>query len=110
MRLLAVLMVSILVLSACSDKDKRVYFNGKYYPTKAKKVKGDRERFVVKVRKSAQGLDGAREAGRHGGIKYCVETFGYSEIDWENGPDAEDGRLLIDGGNLILKGRCLVWE
>ena len=110
MRVLVILVASALLIGACTNKDKRVFFDGNYYPTKVKKVKGDRESFVVTVRKTAQGLDGAREAGRHGGIKYCVETFGYSEIDWENGPDADDGRLLMANGNLVLKGRCQVWE
>ena len=104
------LAVAILMLGACSDKERRVYFDGKYYPAKAKKVKGDRESFVVSVRKSGQGLDGAREAGRHAGVKYCVENFGYSEIDWTNGPDAEDGKLILANGNLVLRGQCRVWE
>lgn len=110
MRMLALLMASALLLAGCADKDKRVYFNGKYYPTKAKKVKGDRESFVVTVRKTAQGLPGAREAGRHGGTKYCVETFGYSEIDWQVGPDADASQLASEKGNLVLRGRCKVWE
>lgn len=110
MRVLALIMAAALMLGACSDKDKRVYFDGKYYPTKAKRIKGDREQFTVRVRKAAQGLKGAREAARHGGIKYCVETFGYSEVDWEIGPDAKQEALLLDNGNLVLKGRCRVWE
>lgn len=110
MRTLTLLLASVLLLGGCSDKDKRVYFDGKYFPAKAKKVKGDREAFVVNVRKTAQGLDGAREAGRHAAVKYCVENFGYSGIDWVNGPDAEDGTLTLAKGNLVLKGRCRVWE
>ena len=100
---------SVVLLAACTEKDKRVYFDGNYYPTKAKKVKGDRESFVVSVRKTAQGIDGAREAGRHGGIRYCVETFGYSEIDWITGPDDANAATGAKG-NLVLKGRCRVWE
>ncbi len=110
MRMLALLMASVLLLAGCSDKDKRVYFDGKYYPTKAKKVKGDRESFVVNVRKTSQGLAGAREAGRHGGTKYCVETFGYSEIDWIVGPDDGAASQTSAKGNLVLRGRCKVWE
>ncbi len=110
MRMLVVLVASVLLIAGCSDKDKRVYFDGNYYPTKAKKVKGDRESFVVTVRKASKGLAGAREAGRHGGVKYCVETFGYSEIDWQVGPDADQGQLTSTKGNLVLRGRCKVWE
>ncbi|MEO3413834.1 hypothetical protein AAFO92_04145 [Roseovarius sp. CAU 1744] len=111
MRMLAVLAAMTLMLGACADRDKRVYFDGKYYPTKAKRVKGDRESFVVNVRRASQGIAGAREAGRHGGIKYCIETFGYSEIDWIVGPDdAATADATQSRGNLVLKGRCRVWE
>ena len=110
MRVIACFLVSLLLLGGCSDKEKRVYFDGKYYPTKAKSTKGDRETFTVSVRKVEQGLDGAREAGRHAGVRYCIETFGYSEIDWQAGPDAKAGNLLLDGGKLTFKGRCRVWE
>lgn len=110
MRMLVFLMASVILIAGCTDKEKRVFFDGKYYPAKAKKVKGDRESFVVNVRKTAQGLNGAREAGRHAGVKYCVETFGYSEIDWQVGPDAETAQLSTAKGNLVLRGRCQVWE
>ena len=110
MRLMALTLASIVLLAGCADRDKRVFFDGNYYPTKAKKIKGDRESFVVSVRKAGQGLDGAREAGRHGGVKYCVETFGYSEIDWEVGPDADATALEAETGKLTMKGRCQVWE
>ena len=110
MRVAVLFFASFALLSACSDKDKRVFFDGNYYPTKAKKVKGDRESFTVNVRRASKGLNGAREAGRHGGIKYCVETFGYSEIQWEIGPDADAVALGADRGSLTLKGRCEVWE
>ncbi|WP_299848581.1 hypothetical protein [uncultured Roseovarius sp.] len=110
MRGLSLLLVSALMLGACTDKEQRVFFDGKYFPAKAKKVKGDREAFVVTVRKTAQGLNGAREAGRHAAVKYCVENFGYSGIDWISGPDAKDGSPMLSKGNLVLKGRCRVWE
>lgn len=110
MRILALLMASVVLLAACAERDKRVFFDGKYYPTKVKKVKGDRETFVVNVRKTSQGIDGAREAGRHGGIEYCIKNFGYSEIDWIVGPDDVAAGVARSKGNLVLKGRCRVWE
>ncbi len=109
MRILILALISVVALAACSEKSKRVYFDGKYFPTKAKSVKGDRERFVVNVRRASQSLKGAREAGRHAGVKYCIETFGSSDIDWIEGPDAEDGTLRLAGGNLVLTGQCGVW-
>ncbi len=110
MRLLGAFLVAVVMLGACSEKSKRVFFDGKYYPAKAKKVKGDREAFVVSVRKASQGLKGAREAGRHAGVKYCIENFGFSEITWQNGPDADDAALQFSNGSLVLTGRCEVWE
>lgn len=99
----------LLVLGACAEQSGKTYFDGKYYPAKGKAVKGDRERFVVSVRKAGQGIDGAREAGRHAGVTYCIENFGLSDIIWEKGPDAEDGTLVVEGGNLVLTGKCVVW-
>ncbi len=110
MRAVVLVMGAVLALAACSEKSQRVFFDGKFYPAKAKRVKGDRESFVVNVRRVSQGIAGAREAGRHAGIKYCVETFGYSEIDWEVGPDDASPRTQSAKGNLVLKGRCHVWE
>ncbi len=110
MRMLVVLMASTLLLSACTEKDKRVYFSGNYYPTKAKKAKGDREAFTVTVRRASQGIEGAREAGRHGAIRYCVETFGYSGIDWSVGPDDNAAITAGSKGSLVMKGRCRIWE
>lgn len=110
MRYLALLLSAILMLGACASKDARVYFDGKYYPTKAKKASDDLKAFTVSVRRTNQGLTGAREAGRHAGIAYCIKNFGYSEIDWIRSPDAEERVLRMSNGNLVLEGRCRVWE
>ena len=109
MRVLVLMLVAVLTLSACVEKEKRVFFDGKYFPAKAKHVKGDRQSFSVSVRKAGQSLTGAREAGRHAGVRHCIENFGTSEIDWSQGPDAEDGQLILSGGSLILKGKCVLW-
>ena len=54
MRGLVLILVSLFVLSGCSDNSKRVLFDGKFYPAKAKRAKGDRESFVGNVRKVQQ--------------------------------------------------------
>jgi len=110
MRILTIFFVAVLVLGACSEKSKRVYFDGKLYPTKEKGGgKDDRAFFTVTVRRADQGLDGAREAGRHGGSKYCIKNFGTSEVEWANGPDAPAETLQVANGNLVLSGRCITW-
>ena len=58
------LVASVLMLGACSDKDKRVYFDGKYYPAKAKKVKGDREAFRGNGAQGRRSGPGWRARGR----------------------------------------------
>ncbi len=102
-------LVAAFALSACQKRNERVLFDGKYYPVKESGAKGDRNSFVVTVRRAEQGLDAAREAGRHGGTRYCLKNFGTSDIDWTQGPDAEDAELELSGGNLIFRGRCVLW-
>ncbi|WP_371223567.1 hypothetical protein [Roseovarius sp. 2305UL8-3] len=110
MRILTIFLVTVLALGACSEKSKRVYFGGNYYPTKEKGGgKDDRALFATTVRRADQGVDGAREAGRHGGAKYCIKNFGTSEIEWINGPDAPLQSLQSSNGNLVLTGRCVTW-
>lgn len=83
-------------------------FNGNYYPAKAKKA-GERHNFVVTVRRVNQGLDGAREAGRHAGTRYCVELVGDSTIAWNPGPDAPQAQIISKNGKLVLRGVCNAW-
>lgn len=110
MRAMAVILIAIMALGGCTERAKRVYFDGKLYPTREKRVsKENRDQFVVTVRRASQGIDGAREAGRHGGSKYCIKNYGTSEIEWANGPDAPAENLQISNGNLILTGRCVTW-
>lgn len=98
-----------LVLAGCSNNSDRVFFNGNYYPAKAKRDKDTDKGFVVTVQRISKGLDGAREAGRYEGTRYCIKTFGTSEIDWVRGPDAEDGTLQVSGSRLVLSGKCVTW-
>lgn len=107
-RLLAGSLAAILALGACAKPGARMLFEGNYYPAKAKKGE-TREDVIVTVRRIDQGLKGAREAGRHEATRYCVETVGDSTIEWLRGPDAEEGVLLTQGGNLVLQGRCVKW-
>lgn len=109
MRLVCVLLIALLGATACTKKSERLLFNGVYYPTKAKRVKGDREQFVVTVRRADRGVEGARSAGRHGGTNYCLKNYGTSDIDWSDGPDGEDGTLTVSGGSLTFRGKCVLW-
>lgn len=62
--------------------------------------------FVVRVQDAGKSLAGAREAGRYEATKHCIEYFGNSAAVWQVGPDSPDEALVIDGGTLVLTGRC----
>ena len=110
MRTATLALITVVMVAGCTERAKRVFFDGKFYPTREKAVnKDDRASFVVTVRKAQQGLDGAREAGRHGGSKYCIKNFGTSEIEWVNGPDDPEETLQLNNGSLTLAGRCITW-
>ena len=103
-------LITLVMLAGCTERAKRVYFDGKHFPTREKAVSKDaRDQFVVTVRRADQGLDPAREAGRHGGSKYCIKNFGTSEIEWSSGPDDPAETLQISNGALVLTGRCITW-
>ncbi|WP_306154947.1 hypothetical protein [Roseovarius sp. MMSF_3281] len=109
-RILAlVALAATMGLSACGDRAERVRFNGEYYPAKVSRDRDTRKQFQVSVRRVDRGLLGAREAGRYAATRYCLKEFGTSNIDWVNGPDAEDGRLSISNGRLSLSGACVTW-
>ena len=107
--LAALLLGTIVALPGCADRSAQVRFNGEYYPAKVSRDRDAREQFQVAVRRVDRGLTGAREAGRYEAMRYCLKEFGTSDVDWVNGPDAEDGRLQISNGRLILNGECVTW-
>ncbi|SLN49936.1 hypothetical protein ROA7450_02464 [Roseovarius albus] len=109
MRIVLVCLAALMMVSACTEKKSRVYFNGIYYPSKAKHASDDRQSFVVTVKRATKGIEGAREAGRVEGTKYCLKNFGTSEINWVQGPDAENGTLNLSGSDLKLTGSCVTW-
>ena len=110
MRIALVMLMAVLMLGACSEKSKRAYFDGKYYPSKAKhQSREDRKIFTATVRKAAQGLEGARAAALHVGTRYCIENFGTSKIDWIVGPKDDQSAIVSPGGNVVVSGECKIW-
>lgn len=102
------LLIVALLLSACSGDRRadRVAFDGVFFRSNASKVDRKRDRFEVSVSPVSASLEGAREAGRYEAIRYCIENFGSSDIEWTDGPDAEDGTLTIANDRLLLSGAC----
>lgn len=87
-----------------------MFFNGKFYPTKERAAnKSDRKEFVVTVRRASQGEAGARAAGEHGGMRYCLKNYGTSEIEWIVGPDAPAGTFDVSKNSIAMRGKCILW-
>ncbi|MEM6760531.1 MAG: hypothetical protein AAF601_13730 [Pseudomonadota bacterium] len=105
--LLAMACAASLILSACQERRAdRIAFDGVFFRSNSSKVDKQRDQFVVSVGPASLSLDGARAAGRHEAVRYCIENFGASDIAWSQGPDAEDGRLVLENDRLILRGTC----
>ena len=109
LRLGAVAAVS--VVSACgvvTSSSDRVLFDGQFFRAKAKHVdkKAMPTEFTVVVNGVSASLDGAREAGRFEGTKFCIQNFGSSQILWKVGPDTEPQNLTIADDKLTFAGAC----
>ena len=104
--------LSLALVSGCGTfKDHRkkteYAFDGVEFKTKAAAIEKDkREHFTIEVRRATQSIEGAKEAGRYGGTRYCIEQYGTSVIEWISGPDQENQALRMDDDDLILEGIC----
>lgn len=98
--------VAVTGLSACGNRDKRVAFDGVYFKTKAKRVDDDYSEFTVSIASPSASIEGAREAGRYEGTRYCIENAGTSRILWTVGPDTDPAQLRIQDDTLVFRGRC----
>lgn len=101
------LTLSLTAMAGCESQDDRIYFEGLYFKTKAQPIdkKVTLADFSVTVKDAGVSLDGARQAGGYEGIKYCIEKYGNSQINWTVGPDTE--QLTLSDGDLVLRGTCL---
>ncbi|MEX0369480.1 MAG: hypothetical protein AB3N09_02545 [Tateyamaria sp.] len=101
------ILIAVLLLSACQERRAdRIAFDGVFFRSSASKVDKQREKFEISVTPVSESLEGAREAGRYEATRYCIRQFGSSDIEWAEGPDAEDGTLRISGDKLLLTGTC----
>ena len=104
---MGLLLASALLVSGCSNvRADKVSFDGIFFRSTADAIDKQRDVFEVKVSPVSSSLEGAREAGRYEATSYCIENFGTSDLLWSQGPDAEDGTLIIDNNSLILRGIC----
>ena len=102
--LIILAVVSAVMVAGCTAQKDRILFDGKYFSAKVSKVNKQRDVFQVTVKDPAKSIDGAREAGRHAAVSYCVKNYGSSDIEWSIGPDTE--QLTIVDNKLVFQGKC----
>ncbi|SFT63622.1 hypothetical protein [Sedimentitalea nanhaiensis] len=103
------LVAAVAVVSGCSGKRKDAFaFHGVVFKAKTRPVdkKVSRADFTATIFDATQSLDGAREAARYEGTKYCIANYGTSMIDWSVGPESEPGRLSVSDNAITFRGRC----
>ncbi|SEI81778.1 hypothetical protein SAMN05444007_102410 [Cribrihabitans marinus] len=106
---LIALVGALAATAACGNRKKTdVLFDGQRFRAKAAPVDKSRTLadFVVTVNGVSASLDGAREAGRYQGTRYCIEKYGSSKIAWALGPDADPAQLRIENDRLSFRGTC----
>jgi hypothetical protein len=99
----------LFVLTACSGQDVNdIAFDGILFKAKTAPVdkKVSRADFIATIYGASASLEGAREAARYEGTKYCVTNYGTSDVDWSVGPDSDPARLTIVDGDISFRGRC----
>ncbi|WP_050928115.1 hypothetical protein [Aestuariivita boseongensis] len=107
MRTLIIAALACSVIAGCNRKDERILFDGQAFRAKATHVeKSDRRDFVASVSPVSASLEGAREAGRYEGTKYCINEYGTSQITWTASPDAEPQAWTLDRDTVTFAGRC----
>lgn len=71
-------------------------------------VPGDDGRsFVVEARAPGAPLDDLRESVRLPATRYCLTTYGSSDIDWTLDPETGDWQATVDGEVQRFSGVCL---
>ena len=100
------LILGAALLAGCQNDRDRLRFDGQYFRTKVRDVDGQRDEFTVTIRDVSRSLMGARLAGRHAGISYCVGNYGNSDIDWVVGPQTPAQRLVVRNDRLVFRGTC----
>ena len=107
MRTVILTVLGLALLAGCSRDDDRILFDGQAFRGKAKHIeRDDRRSFTATVSPVSASVDGAREAGRFEGVKYCIQQYGTSRIAWATGPDDDPQTWSIDRDTVTFTGRC----
>lgn len=95
-------------LAACTQPEDRIKFDGHAFKAKARMTDKNESlaNFTVEISDVSKSLDGAREAGRYEGTRYCIRNYGTSRIKWAVGPDTDPGSLTVVKDALVFQGVC----
>ncbi|WP_245216251.1 hypothetical protein [Sagittula salina] len=108
---MGLLLVLVAMLAGCGlgkgvRREQAQTFDGQTFRGTAKPVGDDRTQFVASVSQPGKSIDGAIKAAAYQGTKYCIRTYGTSDIDWSVGPDTPKDQLTITSDALMLTGQC----
>ena len=107
MRAVILIAIAATALAGCNSNDDSILFDGQEFRAKVSfESKENRRSFAATVTPVSASVEGAREAGRYEGIKYCINEYGTSEITWRASPDAEPQTWAIEGDTVTFIGRC----
>ena len=100
--------VALMALAACGQNRTNFHqFDGQTFSGRAKGEERGSASFAATVNGVSKSLDGARQAVAYEAVQYCINTYGTSDIVWQNAPDADRDALLIDGDSLTVNGICV---
>jgi len=105
----ACVVMALAVGAGCSRKNANVIaFDGVIFKAKTAAVdkKVSRADFTTTIFGVSSSLDGAREAARYEGTKYCIANYGTSVIDWTVGPDTDPAQLRVVDNAITFRGQC----
>lgn len=106
----ALAVCAALALASCSSLggggQNQIVHDGIQFHGKSKAIKGDRRSFVATARPATRSIEGAIEAARYEGVKYCVGYLGSSDIAWQVGPDTPRDQLTVQDDTLTFRGTC----
>ncbi|MEM6308952.1 MAG: hypothetical protein AAF754_02790 [Pseudomonadota bacterium] len=102
----------ILGLAVCAgvmgcSRDKNVYaFDDVIFKASAKKDGETRANFTATAAPASSSVAGALQSAEYQGIRYCVNNYGTSDINWSFGPDQDLETYAPQNDTVVLTGTC----
>ncbi|MEK6216463.1 MAG: hypothetical protein N2B03_04500 [Boseongicola sp.] len=66
----------------------------------------DRRDFTVRARAGGATVEQVRESVRFRATRYCIPTFGGSDVEWAIDPVTDDWAFTRDRSEMVFSGRC----